>query len=387
MEPLARAVVTAGHEVAFATGAEYGTRIEQAGYRVFPAGMSLPDQLAEAAQRYPDAAGLPPSKERFELFVPQMLAGVAAPARVAELVGIIRDWQPDLVVHDETEFAAAIAAELCGVPYADHSVGICRPMTMARLAGVTQRPLAEEWGVDVGEFGGLFRYLYLDVCPPSLQSSAMNEVAEVAEVAYPMTNLAVPAGSDEDKGLPGWIRSLPPVPTVYVSLGTIFNHDPGVFIAILEGLRDEPVNVVATVGNDNDPAVLGPQPANVHVERYIPQALLLPHCQLVVNQGGTAMLDILGHGLPLLVVPQGANQFHNAEACVRSGAGLALLPAEVEAPRVAEGLRRLVKEDSFRVAAGRIAEEIKAMPTPEAGVALLERLAEQRRRLTRTDEL
>jgi UDP:flavonoid glycosyltransferase YjiC (YdhE family) len=278
-------------------------------------------------------------------------------------------------VHDETELAGPVAAEVAGVPYADHSMGILRPLEMLRLAGRTLDPLAGEWGVDVGPFAGLFRYLYLDVCPPRLQSPEIGEVA----VAQPMRNLAGSGGGDQ---LPAWVHSLPEQPTVYVSLGTLFNRDATVFAAVLEALRDEPANLVLTVGHDNDPEAFGPQPANVRVERFIPQSLLLPHCDVVVNQGGTAILDILGHGLPLLVLPRGANQFHNAEACVQAGVGRRLLPDEVSAEAVRREVRLLLGEWSYREAGEAVAGELAAMPGPEAGVALVERLARERQPLT-----
>jgi len=374
--PLARAASEAGHDVAFATGGDFCGRVEASGFRAFPAGMSLADQLEEAGRRY-EESNLPPGKERFETFVPRMLAGVAAPSRVAELVGVIEGWEPDLLVHDETEFAGPVAATVTGVPYADQSVGMLRPLAMSRLAGSVLAPLGEELKVELGGFGGLFRYLYLDVCPPSLQSPEIERIT----VAHPVHNLSLEGPGGD--GLPPWVSDLPPVPTVYVSLGTIFNRKPEVLAAIVEGVREEPVNVIVTVGPDNDPAALGAQPHNVHVERYIPQAELLPHCDGVVNQGGTAMLDILGQGLPILVLPQGANQFHNAEACVSRGAGLSLLPGEITPASVRREIRSLLGEPGYRSAAREIRAEYGRMPGPDQGVELLERLADERRPLVR----
>src|SRR3954467_6336877 len=108
--------------------------------------------------------------ERFEQFVPRLRGGVAAPARAADLVPLVAEWKPDLLVHDETEFAGPVAAAAAGIPWADQSVGILRPPAMARRAGETLAPLCRQYGVAVGPFGGLFRYLYIDVAPPSLQS-------------------------------------------------------------------------------------------------------------------------------------------------------------------------------------------------------------------------
>ena len=375
MVPLARALAAAGHEVAFATAASLSASIERAGFVAFPAGPSLPEQLEEAARRFPEQHALAPSNERFQSFVPRMLAGAAAPARAADLVPIVREWRPDVLVHDETELSGPVAAAVAGIPYADHGMAIFRPLAMARVARATIAPLWEAWGVDLGPFAGMFRYLYLEVCPPSLQAPDLGQI----DVAHPMRNVRLDAG---EEGLPAWVAELPGVPTVYISLGTVFNRNPEVFATILAGLHDEELNVIVTIGNDQDPAALGPQPEHIHVERFIAQSALLPHCDAVVNQGGTAILEILAHGLPLLVLPQGANQFHNAEACVSAGVARRLLPAEVTAERVRGAIRALQEDPSYRERAREVARESEEMPGPEEGARLVERLARERRPLT-----
>lgn len=375
MVPLANALAAAGHEVAFATAAGFLPHVERNRFQAFPAGLSLPEQMREAARLFPDQHSLPFGKERFLAFVPRMLAGVAAPARARDLAPIVREWRPDVVVHDETDFGAPVAAAAAGVPYADHSVAIFRPLQAARLVREVISPLWTEWGVDLGPFGGLFRYLFLDVCPPGLQSREIEQVA----VAHPMTNARPPA---PDARPPAWIDELGPEPRVYVSLGTLFNHDPGVFTAVLDGLREEALSVIVTIGADADPAALGPQPPNVRIEGFIPQSVLLPHCDVVINQGGTAIFEILAQGLPLLVLPQGANQFHNAEACVSAGVGLSLLPDELAPGTVSAAIRALLDDTRYRERARAVAEEIERMPGPEHGVKLVEQLAHERRPLT-----
>ncbi|MDQ6797888.1 MAG: glycosyltransferase [Actinomycetota bacterium] len=372
MLPLARAMADAGHEVAFATADAIAGRVEKAGFEFLPAGISLPEQLAEAARRFPTEAALL-GAERFENFVPRMLGGVAAPPRIDDLMPIVEEWRPDMVVHDETELGGPVAAARFGIPHADHSVGILRPLAMFSRARQMLEPVYERWGVELGPYAGQFDYLYLDVCPPSLQSSWIDRVA----TAHPMTNAAIPPDSGEQP--PAWLADLPDRPTLYVSLGTIFSADPTVFRTILEGAREEAVNVIATVGRDNDPADLGPQPDNVHVERYVSQALLLPHCDVVINQGGTAILSILAEGLPMIVVPQGANQFHNAAALEAAGVGRSLKPGQVTAEFVRKELRALLDEPGYRRRAEGIAGEIAAMPGPDDGVRLVERLAAERK--------
>lgn len=361
MEPFARAASAAGYDVAFATAAEFCPAVERSGFTAFPAGLSLPEQLRAAAARYPEQHALPPGRERFHEFVPRMLGGVAAPARATDLMPVVESWKPDVVVHDETEFGGPVAAAVIGIPYADHSVGILRPLHMARLARTALTPLWAEHGVDLGEYGGLFRHLYLDVCPPSLQSP---EIAAIPNVQR-MENVHIDTG---DERLPGWVESLREAPVVYVSLGTIFNQNRDVFLAILDGLRGEDGEVIVTVGLENDPALLGAQPDNVHVERFIPQSSLLPHCDVAINQGGTAILPILANALPMLLVPQGANQFHNADACSEAGVARSLRPGEVTSDAVRRDVRALLDDVTYRDRASAVAREIAAMPGPDDGV-------------------
>jgi UDP:flavonoid glycosyltransferase YjiC (YdhE family) len=46
----------------------------------------------------------------------------------------------------------------------------------------------------------------------------------------------------------------------------------------------------------------------------IPQAQVLPHCRAVICHGGAAtVLGALGHGRPLLVLPEAAEHFASGE--------------------------------------------------------------------------
>jgi MGT family glycosyltransferase len=157
------------------------------------------------------------------------------------------------------------------------------------------------------------------------------------------------------------------LPLVYVTLGTFFNANLDIFGAVLDGLADEPVAVVATVGTDQDPAGLGPVPGNARVERFIPQATVLPTCTAVVHHGGAGTtFGSLAHGLPQVVIPQGADNFDNAAMVERAGVALVLRPGEVTADNVQNAVRLILNEPGYAEAARQAASEIAAMPAPEA---------------------
>lgn len=158
-------------------------------------------------------------------------------------------------------------------------------------------------------------------------------------------------------------------PRVDVTLGTVAS-DLAVLRDALVGLACLDIRLLVPVGPMGGPDALGPQPANVRVERFVPQTQVLPHASVVVSHGGSGtFLGALSHGLPQVCLPQAADQFRNAAGVVQSGAGLALPPAEVSSEAIAGAVRRALGEPAFRAAAAFVGDEIAAMPSPEEVVA------------------
>lgn len=160
-------------------------------------------------------------------------------------------------------------------------------------------------------------------------------------------------------------------PLVYLTLGTVNNHLPALAHA-LDALTGLQARILATLGPNADPATLGTQPPHVTVERWVPQAQVLEHCDVVVSHGGSGtFLGALAAGLPQLFLPQAADQFRNAAAGAGRGAGLRLDPHQTAPEAIAGAVRRLLEVGSFRVAAAEVATEIAAMPSPAEVVPVL----------------
>jgi UDP:flavonoid glycosyltransferase YjiC (YdhE family) len=368
MGPLARALADAGHEVAFATAGDFCERVERCGFRAFPAGLKMPERGEVMRRVLGEMMKVPPA-DRPKLGFPRIFAQHGAPAMLPDLRGVLDAYRPQLLIHDTSELAGPIAATAAGIPYVNHSFGHLLPDDIAALAAEWVAPLWRQIGREAPPLAGLYRHLYLDICPPSLQFPA------IAGVAARQTLRPVAFDAEVGERLPAWLDAMPAAPTVYVTLGTVFNEAQPLFRTILEGLRDEPINVIVTVGKAGDPAALGPQPANVHVERYLPQTQLFSRCDAIVSHGGSGtMLSALSAGLPLLSIPQGADQFRNAERCRSAGVGMALWPQEVSAAAVRRDVRALLDEPGFRETARRLRQEIDAMPAPAEVVGVLERL-------------
>jgi MGT family glycosyltransferase len=217
-------------------------------------------------------------------------------------------------------------------------------------------PLWLEHGLEPRPYGGAYEHLYLDIYPPGLAAGDAAHVGTVQSIRPAAGEARKPVESE---------------PLVYVTFGTVF-EDLTLLRTIVEGVRELPVRVLVTVGPNGDPDALGVQPENVEVARYVPQAEVLPRCAAVVSHGGSGtFLAALAHGLPQLIVPQGADQYLNAQALARSGAGLVLAPDAASAQAAHDATRPLLDEPEHTEAAQRIAAQIADMPAPDEVAALL----------------
>jgi UDP:flavonoid glycosyltransferase YjiC (YdhE family) len=349
--------------VAFATAASLAGRVESAGFTLLPAGLELDERQARFAPYRAEHLALPLEQRRALLF-PRQFGTLDAPARIDDLRAAVTRWQPDLVVHDSADFAAPLAAAEHDLPTVHHSFGRLVPLPIVAAAAAETERLWRDAGLEPEPLGGMFRGICVDITPPSLRLDAVPAGVQVEQLR------PGPPTTTPDHA-PDWLESLPERPTVYVTLGTVFNELP-VIKVLLEGLAGLDCNVIATTGRNRDPGALAPFPANAHVERYIPQALLLPRCSVVVSHSGSgSMLAALAHGLPMLLVPQGADQFDNAAACLAAGVGLRLLPDELTPGAVHSAVVSLLEESSYRECARDVAAEISAMPTPSELVPVL----------------
>ena len=370
--PLALALRDAGDEVMVASAPSVCERARSIGLAAAPVGTEVGQWLETLRSRVRGIPGdgLPPERI-LGYFYPRLFGECGAPAMADGLIALIAGWCPDLVVYESTTFAAPLAAALSGVPAVHHTVSLLPPAEVWALCADAVSPLWRSFGLTPAPHAGLFDGLTLATWPASLDTAAGTQDLAIDR----LRPVAHDAAAGE--GLPPWLAELPDRPTVYMTLGTILNTDTSVFRAALDGLAGAPVNLIITVGGANDPAALGDHPANAHVERYIPQSLLLPSCTAVISHAGSGTtLAALAHGLPQLLIPQGADQFVNADRCEQSGVGACLLPGEVSPAAVRSSVDALVRDDRYRRAAVRLQTEIASMPSPQQWIGPLHALAE-----------
>ena len=160
---------------------------------------------------------------------------------------------------------------------------------------------------------------------------------------------------------------------MYATLGTV-HSGPDLLAAIVDALADERLEVVVTTG-PVDPASLGPQPAHIHLARWIPQVDLLGHCDAVVTHAGFGtMAATLTRGVPLVMLPISADQPMNARRAADAGVGIALAPADRTAGAIRAAVDAVLTDASYATAATAAATQTAAQPPIDHALDLLEAL-------------
>lgn len=400
--PLAQALVTAGHTVAFACAASFVPQVQRAGFTAFAAGL---DWLqAEPERAFPEMANMTTAEK--DAMLTEIFVDISAGHMINDLSALCEAWQPDVLVRDYSEYGACLVGEMLAIPHAAVGLAAYLPDYITRLA--IEKPLAylrSACGLPSHPaMPMLTKYLYLSLVPPSLQ---------FPEYPLPATTTTLQPLPPPTLNtlLPDWLSTLPDQPTIYASLGTVFNRAPEIFRTIIAGLRQEPVNLIITIGRNQDPAQFGAVPENIHIEQFIPQDLLMPHCAGVITHGGiNTILMALRYGLPLVLLPLVGHQWQNVARCTALGVGIPLrlpeddvvaqqahlpldapqsaaltLYAEAATPLSAHSVKTAVTEllgnGRYQQAAQKVQAEMAALPGPDYGVHLLERLAVERKPL------
>jgi UDP:flavonoid glycosyltransferase YjiC (YdhE family) len=109
--------------------------------------------------------------------------------------------------------------------------------------------------------------------------------------------------------------------------------------------------------------------------RFAPHARLFPSAAIVVTHAGLGtVMMALAHGVPLLCVPLGRDQFFNASRVEAIGAGR-VVHSDAGGQTIADAARALIDDAAARAAASRMAATIAGYRNGEAAMLELEDLA------------
>jgi N-glycosyltransferase len=353
--PLARAFTRAGHRVAVATGEDMAPVLTAAGLPWLPAGFNPRELFHE----FPD--------EDCDYGYP------AVAAKVTDLLDIaVEMFSPDVVIREPTDLAPAIAAEVVGAVNVIYGIGHFIPARSWHTlrADETLSALRREYDLpEDPHLDRLYQELYLSILPPAFEGVNPLPVPAVQRLRY------VPWDGDGATAPAVSVPGAAERPTVLVTLGTVYNTYSALFSKFLEALSTEPINVICTLGDGADAALTQNAPDNVRFEQYLPHSSILPSCQaMLCHAGFNTVLGCLSAGVPLICVPLGSDQEHNARICARTGLGLWLKRDDASVEQIRESVRRVLTEPSFSAKAQAFCDNMRRRPGFPAAIRRIESL-------------
>jgi UDP:flavonoid glycosyltransferase YjiC (YdhE family) len=341
MASIARAAQAAGHEVALLTSGGMADAIsaDLPGVDILAAG-PMPDVLlAEVARRM----GGDPESDPTPESVSELFAGTRVDFTIADALEQANRWSPDVIVAEACDFVGPLVAATLHIPWNLLAFGPAVPEEFtAPMFGVVASRYAERGLTPTPP-----RY-YIDPCPGLLQVTGWQSPAQ---------HLAI---RPEAHRRPGASWQAPSFPTadhrtrVLITLGTVFT-DPELLEQVIRSLHLHELEIVATVAG-------GPRPTDTDSIRYVsfaPMEDLLQGVDIVISAGGAGtVLATLSHGIPMVLLPQGADQPINAARA--AAAGTALVVQDVST--VGAAVTALVRDQTYAKAAQRVASQIAEMP-------------------------
>ncbi|BFT74212.1 macrolide family glycosyltransferase [Paenibacillus sp. P36] len=147
---------------------------------------------------------------------------------------------------------------------------------------------------------------------------------------------------------------------IYISLGTVFNQAIDFYKLCFEALGNTDHTVVMSIGNRTQMADLGEIPPNFIVKNYVSQTQLLPYTKLFITHGGmNSAHEGLYYGVPLIVIPQSADQPMVAAQVASVGAGMQLQMQSLTANQLREAVDHVLSEPSYKIAVANTRESLR----------------------------
>lgn len=299
-------------------------------------------------------------------------------AALPRLREIVQAWRPDVILRESWEYASTLVGAEHGVPVVRGGLALG---SVEAMCDELVAPVLDELRAGHG-------------LPPDPDRCALRATPYLTMLPVELEGAAAPAPVRTHRfGAPAHRAPGGDRPLVYASFGSVAGghgmpYFPALYRATVEALAPLDADVLLTVGEDRDPAGLGPLPDTIRVERWVPQDEVLPRAAAVVTHGGYgAMLGALAHGVPCVALPLFSfDQWRNAAALARTGAGLAIdahgpqhlmtLPPAEAIAALGPAVQRVMGDGPHRRAARRLAEAMAALPGPDAAVAVLEAAAQ-----------
>lgn len=369
--PVVRELVDRGEQVVYYLTDEFEAKIGRTG-AVFRR-LDMPDRWDPPSDMNRGGrANLSGAPQIMAAFFPQMMA--RSLRMVPELIDRVRAEDADYVIYDHMCLWGRVLAELLGLPAVtfrpSYALNEHSPLAR-RISSIFQEQLPPPAVEAMNDFQDLSRQLQdryglapLHLTDLFTHGEALNIVAlprefqpdsDTFDERYVFVGPSISPRGDAS-GFP--LDRLSRRPTLYISLGTVFNANPEFFAACFDAFANSQWQVVLSVGTRVEPSDIGQAPENFLVRPHVPQLEVLEHTDVFVTHGGmNSVMEAIYYGVPMVVVPQQPEQATTAARVTELDLGIGLEPVQVTAEELRNAVATIDGDPGYR---SRIAHMQKA---------------------------
>lgn len=378
MVPYAAVLRDAGHEVRFATAPSFCAAVQRRGFSASPAGLDF--TWERVTDVFPDmASATARGPASVNECAQQIVWGSWTPRMVDDLLTLLSDWRPDLIVREAAEYGAVLAGIHAGVPVACAAWGAPMqdpvwerhiPMDIAWQGYARE---ARRLGVGTDVHAALRSELTLSTLPPSWMQVGDGQLGEVRHFHAPPQDQS--AGSKLSKELADLIARR----FIYATLGTVFNAEHRLRKAMLAALSGIPASVLFTAGPGIDLDRVEVPGENITLESFVPQSLVVPHAALLVSHAGLGtIIGALYAGVPMILISIAVDHPINAERAAALGVATVIDAPACQPEQLEAAIRLALADEQLRAKAAEIREECHALPEITTAASALETYASKR---------
>lgn len=147
---------------------------------------------------------------------------------------------------------------------------------------------------------------------------------------------------------------------IYISLGTVFNEAINFYKLCMKAFENSKHTIVMSIGSKTKISDLGDIPKNFIVKNYVPQTELLTYTKLFITHGGmNSTHEGLYNGVPLVVIPQSADQPVIAKRVESLGAGVKLQMQGLTADQLSESVEIVLNNPPYKEVALNMMESFR----------------------------
>lgn len=159
-----------------------------------------------------------------------------------------------------------------------------------------------------------------------------------------------------------WTRPAAAENVLLISPGSAYTYRPEFYRQCLAAFGDLPGwHVVLQIGKYTDPRELGTIPANIEVHSWVPQRAILEQADAFVTHAGMGgCAEGLAAGVPMIAVPQAAEQSVNADRLVELGVARRIDTEQATARTLRTALNDLVTDPEVSRRSARLCAQARA---------------------------